>query len=111
MHGGTIEATSEGRGKGAKFRVTLPLAGTLQEVSSMGEPVRRHPHIFDAAALAGLHPLPVPAVDHDPDSLGLVRAILEAGGARGLTSLPGPTAHASVESISPGPPHCRLRIA
>jgi signal transduction histidine kinase len=32
-HGGTIQATSEGPGRGAEFRITLPLADSTPEVS------------------------------------------------------------------------------
>jgi len=101
MHGGTIEAASEGRDKGATFRVTLPLAGILQEDASMGRPVRRHPHSFDAAALAGLDAVHVLAVDDDPDALALVREILEAAGARVITAGSGEAALDSLERMRP----------
>lgn len=101
MHGGTIEAASEGRDKGATFLVTLPLSGTLQEVSSMGRPVHRHPHTFDATALAGLDAVRVLAVDDDPDALALVREILEAAGARVITAGSGEAALDSLERMRP----------
>jgi CheY-like chemotaxis protein len=81
MHGGTIEASSEGMGKGATFRVALPVARTTVRELVGGLPPRRKAELFDAGALAGLDSLRILAVDDDPDALALVREILEAAGA------------------------------
>jgi PAS domain S-box-containing protein len=84
MHGGTIQAFSEGEGKGSTFRILLPLriaqAPTAETRSPDGRAPERQPF---AANLRGIHVL---AVDDDEDSLRLVRDILEQAGARVTTA-------------------------
>jgi len=82
MHGGAITATSDGEGKGAEFRVTLPL------MLSAKEPQGEQAHSPQASAapqaaitLGDLTELRVLAVDDDPDALRLLTDILEAAGA------------------------------
>jgi signal transduction histidine kinase/CheY-like chemotaxis protein len=92
MHGGTIEAASEGKDQGATFRVRLPLLAARVEppddrVAAFREPVR--PSAGGVADLDGLHVL---AVDDDADALTLVREILEGAGARVTTSTSAPAA-------------------
>lgn len=71
MHGGTIEAGSAGRGKGASFRVRLPLADP---------PVTRpEPKINDSLATKG-HALKILVVEDHGDSAHLLRVILERKG-------------------------------
>jgi PAS domain S-box-containing protein len=82
MHGGTIEASSAGVGKGATFRLKMPLmivharAGEEPRVHPRTEPVRRESTIAD---LSHLHVL---VVDDDRDALSLVSEVLEAAAAR-----------------------------
>jgi signal transduction histidine kinase/CheY-like chemotaxis protein len=74
LHGGTIEARSEGQGRGATFTVTL----------------RRHtaapsPHVVDvgpSAASDGLVGVRVLVVDDEADARSMAAAVLEAQGAR-----------------------------
>jgi PAS domain S-box-containing protein len=88
MHGGTIHAASEGEGKGATFRVKLPLAIVHRETHP--EPERVHPRaerpspgmVVPMPSLEGLRVL---VVDDDEDALGLLREILEAAGAQVTT--------------------------
>jgi PAS domain S-box-containing protein len=68
-HRGTIEATSEGEGLGACFRVRLPL--TQQQ--ALPSPVR------EAALLAGIHVL---VVEDDMDARALIVRLLTDAGAR-----------------------------
>jgi PAS domain S-box-containing protein len=83
MHGGAITARSEGEGKGAEFRVTLPLMVSAKE--PQGE--QQHDGAQTSAAsqaamtLGDLTELRVLAVDDDPDALRLLIDILEAAGA------------------------------
>jgi CheY-like chemotaxis protein len=81
MHGGTIEASSDGPGTGATFRVKLPLMmhparEPRQDFGPRGEP--RAPEI----PAVDLHDVRVLAVDDERDALSLVAEVLEAAGAR-----------------------------
>jgi CheY-like chemotaxis protein len=85
LHGGTVEAESAGKGRGATFTVRFPLAenvensvppqsdalavraGSLKEISA------------DAPDIRGLRVL---IVDDDPDTLEVLRAVLKQYGAR-----------------------------
>src|SRR5262249_48890419 len=72
LHGGTVEARSDGIGKGSTFLVNLPLIGSelLRSGTNDGEeaPEQRD---FD---LAGLRVL---LLDDDPDSVEMQRRLLE----------------------------------
>jgi CheY-like chemotaxis protein len=101
LHGGRIEAFSPGEGKGATFRVSLPLMIVHHEVH--GEP-RVHPRAASREAVVEFPALPdivVLAVDDDPDALNLVREILESAGARVRTAA---SAIDALESIAEAPP-------
>src|SRR5581483_4760945 len=82
MHGGTVDASSAGEGKGATFRVRLPLMIVHPEVHSTP---REHPRTERREALKGLEGLQgihVVAVDDEEDALALLRVVLETAGAR-----------------------------
>jgi PAS domain S-box-containing protein len=89
MHGGTVDAASEGEGKGTTIRIKLPMmlvhADTAAKADRAPREVRR-PISQDIPALDGIQVL---AVDDDQDALGLVREILESAGARVLTESSG----------------------
>jgi PAS domain S-box-containing protein len=85
MHGGSVHAESEGEGKGATFRVSIPVM--IVRDRSQGEP-REHPRTEKLAPLKGLGNLAgvrVLAVDDEADALGLLRVVLEAAGAEVIT--------------------------
>ena len=71
MHGGTIEAHSEGRNKGATFRIRLPLASPVvqQEVQT---PVLASP--------ATVRPLRVLLVEDHPVTAKMMQNVLNAKG-------------------------------
>ena len=101
LHGGRIHAISPGEGKGATFRVELP----VMIVHTEAEGDRRvHPRSDTRRAPAEFPTLPdicVLAVDDDPDALGLVREILETAGARVRTATSARGALASIEEQAP----------
>jgi signal transduction histidine kinase/CheY-like chemotaxis protein len=83
LHKGSVEAFSDGPGKGTTFTVRLPEKHEVTAVTS-GE-------VF-LDPLQGLNGLRVLAVDDDEDNTSLLRQLLELSGARVLTANSGPTA-------------------
>jgi PAS domain S-box-containing protein len=102
MHGGTVEASSAGEGKGSTFRVRLPLMIVRPDGL---EPRHEHPHtqrqepLTELGNLQGIHVL---AIDDEEDALMLLRVVLEAAGAQ-VTTLSSPLA--AVEHIEQIQPH------
>jgi PAS domain S-box-containing protein len=100
LQGGRISAASDGRGKGATFRVELP----VRVVHASSRETRDHPQAPRAAAsivvpqLAGVRIL---AVDDDRDALALVREILEVTGATVTTADSGQDALQKLERTHP----------
>jgi PAS domain S-box-containing protein len=81
MHGGEVQASSEGEGQGATFRVKLPLM--IVHPERLPEP-REHPRAERMTPLVGLGDLEgvrVMAVDDEEDALALLRIVLETAGA------------------------------
>ncbi|WP_084735940.1 PAS domain-containing protein [Cystobacter ferrugineus] len=80
-HGGTIEAFSEGEGRGASFTVRLPIAVVRRKEpsasSTMGS--REHPDLTCPPQLEGLRVL---LVDDEADTRELLRTLLEGCRAR-----------------------------
>jgi K+-sensing histidine kinase KdpD/ActR/RegA family two-component response regulator len=81
MHGGSIEAKSDGVGHGATFTVRLPITAMrmLPDATEVVRDVAAPRAPEPAVELDGLHVL---AVDDDEDSRRLVQAVLEKAGAR-----------------------------
>ena len=86
MHGGTIDASSAGVGKGATFRVRIPVMIVQPVPDEVPRTDPRTGSHFVTAAGADLHGVHVLAVDDEPDALSLVREVLEAAGARMTTA-------------------------
>ncbi len=77
LHGGEVAVTSRGPGLGATFTVRLPLMatqGASRESRRPADPVLAESARREAPSLAGLR---VVAVDDEPDSLALIRTVLE----------------------------------
>ena len=101
LHGGRIAALSPGEGKGATFRVELPVMIIHAEVDSN---LRVHPHSEARSVAVEFATLPdicVLAVDDDTDALGLVREILESAGAKVRTATSARAALALIEEEVP----------
>jgi PAS domain S-box-containing protein len=120
LHGGTIQALSDGEGKGATFRIELP-AMTVHPTVVAGEEPRVHPRAPVSLTPMTDHVLShvrVLAVDDDADALTLVREILETAGAQVFTASSAPAALVVLEEQSPDvlisdlgmPWHGRLRV-
>jgi PAS domain S-box-containing protein len=85
LHGGSVEALSDGEGKGATFRVRLPLMIVHTET---GRERREHPiteRRGPLPKLGSLRGVRIVAIDDEEDTLGLLRVVLEAAGAEVLT--------------------------
>jgi PAS domain S-box-containing protein len=82
LHGGSVEAFSDGEGKGARFAVTLPIAegGPLSRGTLAG--IRAGLSATAAGRLPELAGAHVLVVDDEQDSRELVRSILEDYGVR-----------------------------
>jgi len=74
-HGGSVHATSAGRGLGACFMVRLPCARVADQLPAI-EPAGQ---VGAEAVLTGMRAL---FVDDNPEARALVTAVLEAAGAR-----------------------------
>jgi signal transduction histidine kinase/CheY-like chemotaxis protein len=103
LHGGTIHAFSSGEGKGATFRVELPVM-IVHSAAVVGAEPRVHPRTQVRVTPMNDHALSevrVLAVDDDADALTLVREILETAGAQVFTAASAPAALAVLEEQSP----------
>ncbi len=100
LHGGTIEATSEGLGRGATFRVSLPVMfaqGTVAPRPRLGFDDRLSP----GTIVPNLQGIRILVVDDDSDALTLVREILETTGADVTTVASAKEALQCVEETRP----------
>ena len=100
MHGGTIEASSAGVGKGAAFCVRLPVMSAHAAAAPEGVPSGTAVEASrdQRTRLDGVF---VVAVDDDTDALEMVREILEAAGAEVTTAQTGEDALDLLKSRPP----------
>jgi len=91
LHGGSIQARSEGEGQGATFTVELPLM-VIHSVDPAT--LREHPRSATAPVLSDDFPsldgITVLVVDDDPDARQLLRRVLGERGARVLVAATSP---------------------
>jgi CheY-like chemotaxis protein len=101
IHGGTVEAMSQGENRGATFCVRLPLM--IVQPEKLTEP-REHPRTERPIPLTGLGNLTgvrVLAIDDDEDALSLLRVVLETAGADVTTLSSAAAALEQIETIQP----------
>ena len=98
LHGGRIEASSDGEGKGARFTVRLPLIATQPAARRS---TRAPPPASVPPPAVRLDGLTVLTVEDDPDSRDLLRALLEDAGARVIGAESVPEAMKAIESQVP----------
>jgi CheY-like chemotaxis protein len=94
LHSGSVVAESEGEGRGATFRVLLPLPPVLSRLraarNDSREPITYPDGLgWDGPSLKGKNVL---VVDDDPDAAEIVSRILSQYGAEVTTVQSGPTA-------------------
>jgi CheY-like chemotaxis protein len=101
LHGGSVSASSQGEGRGARFEVRLPIIAQAamtpdQDLRQRG---RRQPVLVSSPTrLSGIHVL---AIDDDADALNLVREILQSAGARVTTAEDAIIALDRIEAVQP----------
>jgi PAS domain S-box-containing protein len=91
MHGGTVEAQSEGPGKGSQFIVRLPLASVDQRAAS-SRPNRRKRKPATEPVLTDLKPRKVLVVDDNPDAAEMLEVLLTMDGHKVRKAYNGQTA-------------------
>src|SRR5262245_13783830 len=96
LHGGQIEAFSEGVGRGATFRVTLPLSDGRVVVPAVALQAAL------PAATPRLDSVGVLLVDDDAETRDMVRTVLEGAGARVEAAASADEARAVLSAFSPG---------
>jgi CheY-like chemotaxis protein/anti-sigma regulatory factor (Ser/Thr protein kinase) len=100
LHGGSVTAESEGEGKGATFRVKLPLVAALVPTKEeRAHPTARQPMpAYHGPSLRGLRVL---VVDDDPDALDLIATILRRAEAETRLCSSAPQALVALRSWKP----------
>jgi signal transduction histidine kinase len=76
LHGGTVEAQSEGANRGATFTVRIPVSPVTAAEDDCG--VERQPALDQPGSLTGIDVL---VVENDADARSLIATVLEGGGA------------------------------
>jgi signal transduction histidine kinase len=92
LHGGTVKVSSEGRGRGARFEVWLPLAAQAHTEVKPTPP----------STIASLEGIRVLVVDDDPDSLEVASTALRSAGAT-VSSVS--SAHEALRALDEALPH------
>ena len=86
MHGGTIEAQSEGEGLGSTFRVSLPLTGANTTAAVAIDSKKEVPPLESFTDLTDLQGISILVVDDEADARDMLRTLLEEFGADVMTA-------------------------
>jgi signal transduction histidine kinase len=97
LHGGTVEARSEGVDRGAAFAISVPLAPLRVAETAFAEAVGDQ-SVDELPSLAGIRVL---VVDNEADARALVAAILEGCGAQVRSTATVPEALAEIQRDRP----------
>ena len=100
LHGGAVSAASEGPGKGATFKVSLPLLAIRVNPTQAAHRLNEMP-----AGDQDLEGLRVVLVEDDPDTLALLAVILESSGADVRSCV---NADEAIETVARWQPHLLL---
>ncbi len=92
-HGGSVDAHSDGKNRGARFSIRLPLAGPGEATSA--------PPAVAAPAAAAVPGLRILVVDDNPDAAHLLADSLRALGHHPAVSFDGPGALANASAFHP----------
>ncbi len=101
LHGGKVEAFSEGLGKGATFSIILPVRAIAPPSGDKETPSARtsaYPAQQPFASLAGVR---LVVVDDEPDARDLLQILLEGAGARVRVAASASEAFELVQSFRP----------
>ncbi|HMF58658.1 MAG TPA: PAS domain S-box protein [Pyrinomonadaceae bacterium] len=108
LHGGTVEAASDGEGKGSVFTVQLPVQPQVSDMRTPA-PVIAEAHenadLMDIECHPNLEGLKIMVVDDDPDALALLSTILAGCGAEVITAS---SAAQALELLGNSSPHVLL---
>jgi signal transduction histidine kinase len=97
LHGGTVEAQSEGAGRGATFEISVPVA-PLPVAEPVNVATSGEQPFDELPSLAGIRVL---VVDNEADARALVAAILEGSGAQVRSTASVAEAMAEIERERP----------
>jgi PAS domain S-box-containing protein len=105
-HGGTVSVESTGPGHGSTFTMRLPISRpTARRVARAAPPADDAALPLPERPLASLRSLRILVVDDDPDTLEVVREVLERAGALVTTVSSAPEA---IEALAAAPPDVLL---
>jgi PAS domain S-box-containing protein len=104
MHGGSVSASSPGKGQGATFKINLPLAATsplLRQVSRQPESEVKKVEKKALGESQRLDGVRVLVAEDNPDTLEMIRFILDESGAEVMTAESADEALKALERFKP----------
>ncbi len=101
MHGGSVQAESDGEGRGSTFIIRLPLMILQPSPPTERRELPAAPIIQPLAGLQSLAGVRILVVDDEADSRGLLQVVLEAAGATVTAAASAAEALAALESEVP----------